>query len=338
MATILTNSTNSVEACSDTDVSWQRAMKRAIRDGIELCEKLQIDRSELNRAAEGEFPVFAPLEYIRRMSPGDPNDPLLLQVLPQAAESQSGGLLDPVDDLGNQRSSGLLQKYPGRVLLMNSTACAVHCRYCFRRHFPYSDVPVGIDSWTSSLDSFRHDESIREVILSGGDPLTSNDVMLGQLIDTINKMPHIRRLRIHTRFPVVIPQRVCETLLEWVQAARMAVYFVLHINHANEIDESLRVAVRQLAQKGVTVLNQAVLLRGINDQPSDQLALCEELINTQILPYYLHQLDPVQGALHYEVCDAEAQAIVNHLRSQLPGYAVPKLVREISGESSKTPV
>lgn len=319
-------------------VAWQTALKRAIRSGRELCQALSLPPELASLDAEADFPLFAPWEYVARMSPGNPRDPLLLQVLAgeQELADQHGSLRDPVGDGQAERLPGLLHKYDRRVLMITTGACAIHCRYCFRRHYPYDTAPRGREGWGPSLRSIAADPSLDEVILSGGDPLTLADSSLAWLAEQIGAIEHIRRLRIHTRLPVVIPQRVCPELLEWVRQSQLAVYFVLHFNHASEIDQPVRTALRQLRQAGATLLNQAVMLRGVNDSCEAQTELCISLANEQVIPYYVHQLDPVQGAMHFAVPDATSIAIMAEVQRKLPGYAVPKLVREIAGQPSKT--
>lgn len=337
VATILTPNANVVEA-SFKQPSWQQSLKQAIRSGRELCELLKISQIEVCQGAEQDFPVFAPLEFIQRMQSGNAADPLFRQVFAGIDERDDSGLIDPVGDLPSARSDGLLQKYDRRVLLITTGACAIHCRYCFRRHFPYDAFPKGAATWQRWIDEIDDDPGLDEVILSGGDPLSVSDTTLHQFVESLNAIEHVRRLRIHTRFPVVIPNRVCDALEAWVRASDKAVYFVLHFNHANEIDDAVRAALQRLRAAGATLLNQAVLLHGINDSVDDQTALCLALVNEQVMPYYLHQLDPVRGAMHFEVDDVRAKAIVEVLRGKLPGYAVPKLVRELPGQTSKTPV
>ncbi|MEO8271495.1 MAG: EF-P beta-lysylation protein EpmB [Aureliella sp.] len=354
MAQILTTNGSSVEATFAVDklkqltqqlsgqprepISWQSALKRAIRSGHELCQTLNLPPELASFEAASDFPLFAPWEYVARMQVGNPRDPLLLQVLAAEPEMapQAGALRDPVGDAQSERLPGLLHKYDRRVLMITTGACAIHCRYCFRRHYPYDTAPRGREGWEPSLRSIAADSSLDEVILSGGDPLTLADSSLAWLAGQIGAMAHIRRLRIHTRLPVVIPQRVCAKLLDWVRQSPLAVYFVLHFNHAAEIDQPVRTALRQLRQAGATLLNQAVMLRGINDSCAAQTELCLSLVNEQVLPYYVHQLDPVQGAMHFAVPDSTAVAIMADVQRLLPGYAVPKLVREIAGQPSKT--
>ncbi len=342
MATILASIPDGVEATSAVPVRWQEAMRVALRSSRELLQLLDLPESSYSGAAEEDFPVFVPREFIARMHRGDPQDPLLRQVLASPEEVSelwsTGGLLDPVGDTSATRNPGLLQKYAGRALLITSGACAVHCRYCFRRHYDYQSAPKGKSGWEASLDTLESDTSIEEVILSGGDPLTVADSQLQWLIDKLDQMEHVRRIRIHTRVPVVIPQRVCEDLLAWVRNRRAAMYFVLHVNHSQEIDANFAEAMRQLRVSGATLLNQTVLLRNINDSPAVQLELCRQLVNMQVLPYYIHQLDRVAGALHFESTVARGHEIIEHLRNNLPGYAVPKFVREVAGQASKTPL
>lgn len=337
MDKILTASQVPVEATLGGETTWQEAMKRAVRSGRELCERLGLPSELVAPKAEEDFPVFVPLEYLARMEPGNLSDPLLRQVLAVGQELQDvhGSLLDAVGDSAAERIPGLLQKYAGRALLMTTGACAVHCRYCFRRHYPYHTVPVGKEGWEPALEQLATDNSLEEVILSGGDPLTVNDGSLAWLTSRIASFPHVRRLRIHTRVPVVIPQRVCRSLLEWLSALPLSTIIVLHFNHAAEIDPTVARSLAALRQAGALLLNQAVLLRGVNDSLQAQMSLCQSLVNLQVIPYYLHQLDPVQGAMHFGVTDEQALRIIAQLVDCLPGYAVPKLVREIAGEKAK---
>ncbi len=317
-------------------------MKRAIRNCDDLCQALQLARTSVPSSIDGEkqFPVFVPLEFLSRMRKGDWNDPLLLQVLPREEESIADPdfRLDPVGDMKVEKVPGLLHKYAGRVLLVLSGACAIHCRYCFRRHYPYETAPKSIERWLPALEYIQSDSSIREVILSGGDPLTMIDANLSELVELLNAIPHLARLRIHTRLPVVIPQRVNQELCEWLEKTRLSKWIVLHINHAQEIDQQLVEAIYRLQRTGATVLNQSVLLRGVNDSVEEMAALCERLIDCGVLPYYLHQLDRVSGATHFEVSKEHGLELMSELSKRLPGYAVPKYVAEIAGQESKTAI
>ncbi len=340
MAEILAAHATSVEATLAHKRSWQQALKGAIRSGSQLCQALGLPSDVACQRAEEDFPVFAPWDFVARMQPGAPDDPVLRQVRGASAERspQPDSLLDPVGDTAAQLQPGLLKKYQRRVLMITTGSCAVHCRYCFRRHYPYDTAPRGRDGWERSLQAIADDPSLDEVILSGGDPLTLADSSLAWLVSQIADIPHIRRVRVHTRLPVVIPQRVCSELLDWAHQSSLAMFFVLHFNHAAELDHAVAAGLKQLRQAGVTLLNQAVMLRGVNDSLSAQRDLCLRLVNEQVIPYYVHQLDPVQGALHFAVPDREAVAIMQQLPALLPDYAVPKLVREIAGQASKTPV
>jgi EF-P beta-lysylation protein EpmB len=315
-------------------------MKDAVRDPDELCRLLQLpqDLASMARAAVRRFPLFVPRGFLARMRPGDPDDPLLRQVLPLSKEIDEvrGFVIDPVGDTAATRQPGLLQKYQGRALLITTGACAVHCRYCFRRHFPYDESPRSMDAWRPALDEIADDRTIHEVILSGGDPLTIVDAALGELVNQLAAIPHVRRLRIHTRLPIMIPERVTEELLCILRGSRFAPIVVLHANHANELDSHVARALAKLADAGVVLLNQAVLLRGVNDSIDAQAALCERLVDLRVMPYYLHQLDRVAGAAHFDVPVDTGRRIVKQLRGRLPGYAIPRYVLEVPGALSKS--
>jgi EF-P beta-lysylation protein EpmB len=274
------------------------------------------------------------------MRPADPRDPLLLQTLAQGAEVavQPGFSEDPVGDRQAARAPGLLHKYASRVLLMVSGVCAVHCRYCFRRAYPYDEAPRTDEQWDAAIDVLAGDPTIAEVIYSGGDPLTLGDARLARLTARLEAIPTLRRLRVHTRLPVVIPSRVTDDLLDWLGGTRLAATLVIHANHAQELDGEVAEALGRLRRAGVTLLNQAVLLRGVNDSVDALAALSERLGDLGVIPYYLHQLDRVRGAAHFEVSLAEGRQIVEQLRRRLPGYLVPRYVRERPGDASKEPI
>ena len=321
---------------------WQTQLARAIRDPRELCRRLGLDETWWPGAEDGHalFEVRVPDAYLARIRPGDPADPLLRQVLPLAEEARvaTGYVTDPLEESEHAPAPGLIHKYAGRVLLIASPACAVNCRYCFRRHFPYEENAPSRAQWERTLDYLRDDTSLHEAILSGGDPLAANDRQLAWLVERLDAIPHLRRLRIHTRLPVVIPDRIDEALLGWLGATRLQTVMVMHINHANEIDETVVAACERLKAAGVTLLNQSVLLREVNDSVEALFTLSERLFEAGILPYYLHVLDPVAGAAHFDVADDEARDLVAGLREVLPGFLMPRLVREIPGEASKTPL
>ena len=288
-------------------------------------------------AAGKQFSLLVPRSFVARMRPGDAADPLLRQVLPLADETvnKRGFVEDPVDDAAAARQPGLLQKYHGRVLLVTTGACAVHCRYCFRRHFPYADTPRSLADWQPAIDEIAGDDTLREVILSGGDPLTIVDDTLAELIERLAEIRHVRRLRIHTRLPVMIPERVTDQLVAMLRESRLTPVVVIHVNHKNELDEHVAAGLVRLTAAGILLLNQAVLLAGVNDSVAVQFDLCERLVDLRVLPYYLHQLDPVAGAAHFEVPIAVGRRIIEELRARLPGYAVPRYVQEVPGAESK---
>ena len=322
-----------------TESSWKQQFKHAIRDPLELCDRLQLPNSFRRpaiRAAES-FPVFAPASYVQQMRLGDPDDPLLRQVLPVDKEIHQvdGFSTDPVGDQPSKYRSGMIQKYRGRVLLITTGLCAIHCRYCFRRHYPYDEDPKSLAQWQPAISNIAGDPSVHEIIFSGGDPLSLSDSKLAELTQALNRIPHLKRLRIHTRFPIVIPDRVTNQLLDWLTDTHMQCYFVLHANHANELSNEVLRQVKRLREVGIALLNQAVLLRGVNDSLSALVDLCEKLSDHGILPYYLNQLDRVQGAAHFDVPIAKGKQLIEQLRGLLPGYAVPRYVQEIAGEPNK---
>ena len=318
---------------------WQTALAHAIRDPRVLAEKLKLNTEDLRLGidTEPDFRCLVPESYLTRIRPGDPKDPLLLQVLPQTTERlpQSGFLADPVDDQAARATPGLLHKYAGRALLITTGSCAIHCRYCFRREFPYAEFNT-LRTLEPALEYLQTDPTIQEVILSGGDPLTLSDRRLEELLSRLEAIPHLQRLRIHTRLPVVLPERVDASFLRWLSKGRLQKIIVLHANHAREFAEPARSAVLRLKSTGIPLLNQAVLLTGVNDDVASLVDLQEAGFALGVLPYYLHLLDRVQGAAHFEVSETKALALYRELQASLPGYLVPRLVREIPGHRSKT--
>lgn len=315
-------------------------MRQAIRDPAELLALLQLSPTLLPAAqrAAALFPLRVPRSYVARMQLGNPDDPLLRQVLPLEDETleQPGFVHDAVGDIHSVRPGGILQKYQGRALLITTGACAVHCRYCFRRHFPYSEINAGRASWKDALAEIAADTSLSEIILSGGDPLSLSDRSLAELSQGLDRIPHLQRLRIHTRTPIVLPERVDDSLLAWLQHSRLQVVIVLHANHAQELDHAVEAAVAKLAGIGATLLNQSVLLRGVNDNARTLADLSIRLFNLGIFPYYLHLLDKVEGAAHFDMPEKTAKKLWQDMADSLPGYLVPKLAREQSGAASKT--
>jgi EF-P beta-lysylation protein EpmB len=314
-------------------------METAIRDAGELCRRLELpaDLALAGGRAAGSFPVFAPLAYVAKMRPGDPADPLLRQVLPLSEElvPVAGFSSDPVADLVARRGPGLLQKYHGRVLLITTGTCAIHCRYCFRRHFPYQEGPSRAELIRVAVAEVAAEPTVDEVILSGGDPLTLPDSQLAELAQALAAIPHLRRLRVHTRLPIVIPERVTPELLDWLRGTRLTPILVVHANHPRELDDSVAESLTRLVDHGIPVLNQSVLLRGVNDEARTLVELSRRLIELRVVPYYLHQLDQVAGAAHFEVPEEHGRELLQRLRAALPGYAVPRYVREQPGDVGK---
>lgn len=321
---------------------WQQALSDCVTDPRELLAMLGLDLALLPAAlaADRGFRLRVPRDFVRRMRPGDPADPLLRQVLPVGEELAEvhGFDGDPLAEQQHRRGPGLLQKYRGRVLVIAAGACAVNCRYCFRRHYPYDDNTPDTARWEELLAELAADPSIEEVILSGGDPLLVSNRRLSWIVGRLAAIPHLQRLRVHTRLPVVIPDRVDGQLPGILADSRLAPVVVVHANHPNEIDEGVAAALRRLADAGITVLNQAVLLRGVNDDAGTLAGLSHALFAARVLPYYLHLLDPVAGAAHFDVDEARAADLLRELAGDLPGYLVPRLVREIPGRPAKTPL
>jgi EF-P beta-lysylation protein EpmB len=318
---------------------WRRSLQRAIRGLDELARALELPREALGAYEPGrrQFPLLVPESFVRRMRKGDAADPLLLQVLPLDAERSSppGYTPDPLDEV-DRAEAGLLEKYAARVLLIAAEACPVHCRYCFRRSFPYAENLASRQDWSGVLERLAARTDIREVILSGGDPLSLGNRRLGDLIARLDELPKLTTLRVHTRFPIMIPERIDAGLCRLLESTRMRVVAVVHSNHANEIDNEVKTALMRLRAAGATLLNQSVLLRGVNSNAAALEALSLVLFDSGVLPYYLHQLDRIAGAAHFEVPDTTALEIMATLRTRLPGYLVPRLVRELPGELSKT--
>jgi len=313
-----------------------------VRDPRELLALVGLEEAALavSEAAARQFPLRVPRAFVARMRHGDPLDPLLRQVLPLDDEMKPmpGFTFDAVGDGAAKAADGVIRKYRGRALLVTTGSCAIHCRYCFRRHFDYASETAAADHWRSAVELIRADGGIDEVILSGGDPWSLSTAKLAELTDALADVPHLKRLRVHTRLPVVLPERVDAPLLDWMHGLPWPVTVVLHANHANEIDCSVEQACKAMREAGATLLNQAVLLRGVNDSVDALSALSERSHEAGVLPYYLHQLDRVQGAAHFEVGDDEARQLHAGLAARLSGYLVPKLVREVAGDPGKRPV
>lgn len=325
-----------------TRSSWKRELAEAIADPAELLRALDLDPDLLSSAERGAttFRTRVPWSFVRRMRRGDARDPLLLQVLPSEAEllDVPGFVDDPLGEQAANPVPGLLHKYTGRALLVTTAACAVHCRYCFRREFPYEDQTSDTSAggrWSAALEAIARDPSIEEVILSGGDPLSLSDERLGELTRELARISHVRRLRLHTRTAVVLPSRIDAGFLSWLESLPWPTTIVVHTNHAREIDVEVREALLRLRAAGATMLNQSVLLAGVNDSVETLAELSTALFDAGVLPYYLHLLDRVRGVSHFEVSEQRALALVATLASRLPGYLVPRLARETAGAPAK---
>ena len=315
-----------------TTTDWQIALAKAITDPNILLATLQLSSEQLQASGRAclDFPMRVPQGFVARMQPGDPHDPLLRQVLPVYEELAliPGFNQDPLGEQNANPIPGLLHKYHGRVLLTMTGACAIHCRYCFRRHFPYADNNPGIQGWQQAIAYIAADSSISEVLLSGGDPLTMKDEPLSILLKQLAQIKHLKRLRIHSRLPIVLPERITDSLIACLTNTHLQTIMVIHCNHPNEIDTNVRMAMKKLQTAGIPIFNQSVLLKGVNDSATILIKLSEALFEMGVIPYYLNLLDRVQGAAHFEVPDVRAKKLYAEMIKKLPGYLVPKLVRE----------
>ena len=339
MSFIANNPVKTISSLKELSASsipeWVAQLRDCVTEVEELLALLRIDVSTLKLDLDPQFGLRVPRPFIKMMALGDPYDPLLRQVLPLSEEKRKkpGFSVDPLMEYQATLAPGIIQKYHGRLLLITTGACAIHCRYCFRRNFPYADNRVSFDQ--NSLEAIRSDQSINEVIASGGDPLILTDEHLFRLLEILEAIPHVKRLRIHTRFPVVIPARLTQLLIDRLHSSRLRICIVLHVNHPNEIGNDLKEGVGSMVKKGLTVLNQSVLLKGVNDDVDVLKELSDRLFEAKILPYYLHLLDPVLGTHHMMVEAERALKIYEDLRFSMPGYLVPKLARENPGERAK---
>ena len=342
MITAASSATQLLFGSDPQHTSWQDIWRASVRDPHVLLDMVGVSPESIgwSREAMHQFRMVVTQGFIARMRKGDPNDPLLRQVLPLHAETLAvpGYTYDAVGDAHALTHAGVLQKYHGRALLIATGSCAIHCRYCFRRHFPYAEQSALRHNWKEAIEGIARDHSIQEVILSGGDPFSLSTEKLVQLTDALGDVAHIRRLRVHTRLPIVLPERVDAALCTWLASLPWPVTCVVHANHANEFDASVDDALRRLRQAKVHLFNQAVLLRGVNDSVGALVALSERAFASGVVPYYLHQLDHVAGAAHFAVTDAEARRMHAQLTTLLSGYLVPKLVKEIPGYASKQPM
>ncbi len=322
-------------------ISWQKELANVVTDPKQLLHLLNIDVNDYQQhfKARQLFPVRVPHPFIRQMKPGDFNDPLLKQVMPLSAEfvATDGFSHDPLKE-HDTVAMGLLHKYRHRVLMIVKSGCAINCRYCFRRHFPYQDNSPNKQRWQAALNYISEHTEINEVIFSGGDPLMANDEHLAWLVKQLENIPHLQRLRFHTRLPIVIPQRITSNFVDLLKNTRLKLTIVLHVNHANELSEQLKIALEPLRIARIPLFNQSVLLKGINDNVDVLSKLSENLFDLGIQPYYLHLLDHVQGAAHFDINEQSAIKLYKKLMTRLSGFLLPKLVREIAGEANKTPI
>ncbi|MEL0621642.1 EF-P beta-lysylation protein EpmB [Marinomonas arenicola] len=325
---------------TDSTFTWSQHLSKALTSLPELIQHLNLPTSMVKDGGDAQtaFKLLVPRPYLSRIESGNPKDPLLLQILPSAAEMQvvPGYTADPLEEADHTPQKAIVHKYKRRLLVIAAGSCAVNCRYCFRRHFPYGENQLAQSEWQSVIDYLIAHPEVNEVILSGGDPLMMKDSLLADKVAKLESLPQIKRLRIHSRLPVVIPQRVCDEMLHWIKKSRLDIIMVWHINHANEVDDQVIHAATQLKQAGVTLLNQGVLLKGINDTVDAQVNLSEAVFKAGLLPYYMFTLDPVDGAAHFDISIEQAQRLMGKVAAELPGYLVPRLAKEIPGKQAKT--
>jgi EF-P beta-lysylation protein EpmB len=319
--------------------NWQQQLAEAFNNIEDLCHYLRLspDNLPVSVAATQDFALRVPLSFAACMEKGNPQDPLLRQVLPVTEELlvYPGFSKDPVGDIQSVSQSGVLHKYHGRVLFINTGSCAINCRYCFRRNFPYAQLQLSKQQEINAIQYIQQDAGISEVILSGGDPLLLNDTRLTRLIDQLSAIKHLKRIRIHSRLPIVLPARITDELMHTLSSSAKQIVIVLHCNHAQEISEDVIIACRTLKSHGITLFNQSVLLKGVNDDAEILCELSENLFSHGIIPYYLHLLDKAIGTGHFEVPEARAVMLIKQVQHRLPGYLVPKLVKEQAGAASK---
>ncbi len=321
--------------------SWQQLLAEGFTDIESLCQHLQLEPNQLPLLVGfKDFPLRVPRGFVDCMEKGNPNDPLLRQILPIQDEliDYPGYNADPVGDLNAVAAAGVIHKYQGRVLLIATGACAVHCRYCFRRNFPYGEQQLSSQKLQQAIRYIAEQNDISEVILSGGDPLLLNDDKLEFLLQQLAAIKHVQRIRLHSRVPIVLPARITDSLLTHLSHSNKQIVMVLHSNHGNELSPSVAEACLKLREHGITLLNQSVLLKAVNDDSETLCQLSEKLFELRVLPYYLHLLDHASGTGHFAVDDDTAKQLLEQMQRQLPGYLVPKLVREQAGAAYKLPI
>lgn len=318
---------------------WQQQLNNAFKSISALYDYLELDAQAIfSNEAHLNFPLLVPKSFAERMEKGNANDPLLKQVLPVNEEMQmvAGFGLDPVGDLQAMAETGVIHKYQGRALLINTGSCAIHCRYCFRRNFPYSDFQLGNQKQKQAISYLREQVDISEIILSGGDPLLLSDAKLRTFILEMNEIAHLKRIRIHSRLPIVLPDRISDDLIEALKYSKKQLIMVVHCNHVNELNIEVANVCEKMREAGIILLNQSVLLKEVNDDVFQLAQLSEGLFSLGIMPYYLHLLDKASGTAHFEVSKTVAVLLMQQLQAQLPGYLVPKLVKEEAGKAAKT--
>jgi len=322
--------------------NWQQQLAEAFNNIEDLCRYLNLSPNDLpiSAAAAENFPLRVPLSFAACIEKGNAHDPLLCQVLPVSEElfAYPGYSNDPVGDLAAATQIGVLHKYHGRVLFIDTGSCAINCRYCFRRNFPYADLQLSKQQEDAAIKSIQNNTSISEVILSGGDPLLLSESRLARLIRQLDGIEHLKRIRIHSRLPIVLPARITEEFINTLTQSAKQIIIVVHCNHANEINDRVIAACNSLKNSGITLFNQSVLLKGVNDDAEVLCELSEQLFSHGIIPYYLHLLDKATGTGHFEVSETEALALMRQVQAALPGYLVPKLVKEQAGATSKQTV
>ena len=328
--------------CLNQQKKWQHLLAEAIRDPHELLDYLELPKENIKNITQAseKFKILVTKSYLDKIKKGNWNDPLLRQILPVEEEMDQSEFYfsDPVGDMDVALSPGVLKKYHGRALIVTTGTCAIHCRYCFRQEFPYTNLNPAKNDWQQTIEVIAKDTTLHEVILSGGDPLVLSDERLSSLCYQLADIPHIKTIRFHSRLPIVLPERIDDDFLAWFSQIKLKKVFVIHANHAGEIDDKVSDKLRLLACSGSVLLNQSVLLKGVNDDVETLVNLSRVLFECHTLPYYLHLLDKVNGAAHFDVNEAQALEIMKGLRAQLSGYLVPRLVREISGKRSKTAI
>ena len=319
-------------------MQWRQIQRTNFTSCEELIGYLELDENNRKLVLQASpFILNLPRRLAAKIQKNTLSEPIFRQFVPLQEEKihTLGFISDPVGDNLAQCTPKLLQIYEGRALLMPTSACAMHCRYCFRKNYPYETADKNFES---ELEALRQDETIQEIILSGGDPLSLSNESLDQLLSKLQEIPHIKRIRFHSRFPIGIPERIDEGFLELLKKFTFQFWFIVHVNHPVELDEDVLKALSHIRELGIPVLNQAVLLKGVNDEEAILEALFRKLANHGIFAYYLHQLDKVQGSAHFEVSKERGLELIRHLEQSLPGYAVPKYVQEIQGEPSKTAI